>query len=443
MSQTRHPHDLDAERAVLGAVLMRNEAYPEVRDRLSDDDFYREAHAEVYRTMEVLHEAGRPLDFITLKDELVRRGRMDEVGVSYLSSLTDGVPRSTNVVGYADVVSDLADRRRLQQVCREGLTEARDAKTAEEAASRLVERTRAAVRVRGDGGETLGSAISDLLAHLDEQSDATTTGLPTLDGMGSGFRPGELTLLAGRPSHGKTALALHLAKAASGAGLPTYFASLEMTKEALTMRWLASDAGVWFSALRSGTLTQTEFAKVSVSVERLSALPITLDDHASLGMGDLRRAMVGSKGGLLIVDYLQLVQPPESTRGQNRTQEVSAISRGLKAIAHDCKVSVLALSQLNRQSETSGTEARLSQLRDSGALEQDADQVWMIWRPVLSQGHDAPDDLALLRVAKHRNGPLGRVELHFDTSRQQFRERTAKDATVPKESSDDSKMKEW
>ena len=208
------------------------------------------------------------------------------------------------------------------------------------------------------------------------------------------------------------------------------------------MRWLASDAGVWFSALRGGTLTQTEFTQVSVSVEHLSSLPVTLDDHASIGVGDLRRAMVGAHG-LLIVDYLQLVQPPASARGQTRTQEVGAISRALKGIAHDCRVSVLALSQLNREVEHRGGESRLSDLRDSGELEQDADQVWMIWRPTLTLGEEAPEDLAILRVAKHRIGPLGKIELHFDTSRQRFRERSSKDATLPKESSDDSKMKGW
>ncbi len=437
------PHNLEAEKAVLGAVLIDPDVWPQVRDTLSAGDFFRETHRFIFSALGALHEDDRVVDLVTLKDELKRRGRLKEVRVSYLAALVDGVPRATNVSSYASIVMDLADRRRLQTVCRQGVSAARDAKTAEEAATRLVEGAREAVRVRGGVGQSLGDSLAYLIKHLDNEADATTTGLPTLDGMGSGFRPGELTLLAGRPSHGKTALALHFAKAASMAGLPTYFASLEMTKEALTMRWLASDAEVWFSALRSGALTQTEFAKVSTSVEYLSELPITIDDHANLGVGELRKAMVGANG-LLIVDYLQLVQPPESAKGQSRTQEVGAISRALKGIAHDCRVSVLALSQLNRGSEhRTGGDARLSDLRDSGELEQDADQVWMIWRPVLSQHSEAPDDLAVLRVAKHRNGPLGRIELHFDTQRQRFRERTASDSALTPVSGDDAKMKEW
>jgi replicative DNA helicase len=442
MKSPAAPHDLDAERAVLGAILMRNPAYAEIRDRLTTQDFYRHAHGFIFDAMGALHKAGDVIDFITVKTALQRGGKLKEVGVAYLSSLTDGVPASTNVQGYADVVVDCADRRRLIAVCEGGLTHAHEAESADVAATQLVDATRGAVRMRGEVGHTLGSSIQELIRSLDHPVPATPTGVPTLDGMGCGFRPGELTLLAGRPSHGKTALALHMAKAAATHKLPVWFCSLEMSREALTMRWLAADAGVWYSALRGGTLTPNEFTRLSASVEALSALPITIDDHASIGLGDLRRAMVGAPRALLIVDYLQLVQPPPGAKGQTRTQEVGAISRGLKAIAHDCKVSVLALSQLNREVEHRGGDPRLSDLRDSGELEQDSDVVILISRGSMSDSA-IPDDLVTLRVAKHRNGPLGKVHLHFDAARQAFRERTSEDASSPEEGGDDSKMQGW
>ena len=439
------PHDLEAERAVLGGVIISNEGWLEVCDILYPQDFYRHVHRILFRVLGELHAADLPIDFITIKRALERENALDEVGVSYLAGLVDGVPKSTNVRYYADIVADLADRRQLQSVCQQGLLDAQEAKTAEDAATQLVAKAREAVRVRGDTGQSLETAIRHLIQSLDNPVEATPTGLSTLDGLGSGFRPGELTLLAGRPSHGKTALALQLAKAAASAAtpLPVWFASLEMTREALTMRWLASDARVWFSALRGGTLTPTEYTKVSASVEHLSSLPIRIDDHASIGIGDLRRSMVGSTGGLLIVDYLQLVQPLRNAKWQSRTQEVGAISRGLIAIAHDCRVSVLALSQLNREVEHRGGDPRLSDLRDSGELEQDSDQVWLLSRPSLSEGSTAPEDLAVLRIAKHRNGPLGKVDLHFDGARQTFRERTAEDVQAPTEAPDESKMKAW
>ena len=229
MSPTPTPQDVDAERAVLGAVLVSPKLFLEVKDVLVENDFYREVHRFVFRAMGELHDAERVIDFLTVKNILDRDGHLEEVGVSYLSGLVDGMPRAANIKGYADLVSDFSDRRKLQQVCREGVVEAHQAPSADSAATQLVERMRESVRVRGEAGQSLGGAIASLLKHLDNQTEATTTGLPTLDGMGSGFRPGELTLLAGRPSHGKTALALHMAKAASEAGLPTYFASLEMT----------------------------------------------------------------------------------------------------------------------------------------------------------------------------------------------------------------------
>ena len=436
------PHDLDAERAVLGAIMVRNEAFTEVQDVLQPEDFFREAHTLVYRAMGELQQEKRPLDFVTIRMSLERHHCLDDVGLSYLSALTDGVPRSTRVGGYAQVVADCADRRRLQEVCRRGVSESVEAESAEAAATALVEHMRGAVRLRGDAGFSMATTLSDLMVQLDNPVPAITTGLPTLDALGCGFRPGEFTLLAGRPSHGKTALALHFAAAIARANVPVWLASLEMTRDALAMRWLSSSSGVSFGKLRDGSerLSPTEYASLSGALEKLSELPITIDDHASIGLGDLRRAMVGISG-VLIVDYLQLIQPPR-VRNQQRVHEVGAIARGLKAIAHDCKVSVLALSQLNRAVENRGGEPNMSDLRDSGELEQTCDICLLISRPSLADESELADR-CVLKVAKHRNGPLGRLELVFDGGTQRFRERREDDPQPQAESSDESRMKHW
>ena len=360
---------------------------------------------------------------------------MNEIGLSYLAGLSDGVPKSTNVEHYATVVMDLADRRRIEAVCRRTLHTLSSATDADEALTLLMEELKSSVRGRQEADQSLASALTATLQRLDNPVKATTTGIPALDRMGAGFRPGELTLLAGRPGQGKTALALHMAQAAA-AQLPVWFASLEMTREALSIRWLASDATLSMLKLREGaTYTQEEYTRLSSSVERLSALPISVDDHPAIGLGDLRRAVVGSTG-LLVVDYLQLLRPPKEARAyRNRVAEVGALSRGLKAIAHDCKVSVLALSQLNRAVESRpNAKPLLSDLRDSGSLEQDADIVLLINRN--------EDDIRL-HVAKHRNGPVGNVDLIFDGSTQRFRERTDDDPQRPQQSAIEKAAAAW
>lgn len=439
------PHDLESERAVLGAVIVRNQVLSEVGPLLVEDDFFRHVHQLIWRAMQRLRGQKQAIDFITLKDSLHREGTLDEVGISYLSNLADGVPSSLRIQSYVEVVADHADRRRLMAVCRAGLESVEgDLSTATEAATSLVTAVREAVRVRGVNVFTLGDTLTGLMDSLNDPVEPITTGIESLDELGAGFRPGELTLLAGRPSHGKTALALHIAKAAANQGAAVVFASLEMLRDALALRWLASDSAVSFASLRSSRLTPTDFTRVSESIERLTALPITIDDHPTMTVADLRRTVLGQdKACLLIVDYLQLLQPPVRGRYQNRVQEIGAVSRGLKAIAHDGKVSVLALSQLNRQVETRGGDPWMSDLRDSGELEQDADSIWMVSRPALHDQTGSAASRCVLKVVKHRNGPLGRVELVFDGETQRFRERDHRDAPIPETSSDASKMQTW
>lgn len=436
----KEPHDLDAERCVLGALMLRPEGYLEVRDRLSVGDFFRHAHGLVYGAMGTLHEKRVPIDLMTVKDVLEREGSLDTVKVAYLSQLTDGVPRSTNILHYSNVVIDYASKRRLREVCRTTLDATTESSSSsEEIATSLVEQARDCVRMSGGGGESLASALQSMVSSLDDKAPKFSTGLTSLDRLDVCFRPGEFILLAGRPSHGKTALSLHMARAAADQDLSVLFASLEMTKDALSMRLLSSDSKVPFGSLRSGKLSQTEYQHISESMERLSKLPMIIDDHAGIDLVDLRRALVG-KNSLLIVDYLQLIRPP--TRGQNRSTEVGAISRGLKAIAHDLKIPVLALCQLNRQVEQSGGEPHTAHLRDSGELEQDADVIIFVSRPHLFDESELTDR-CVVKVAKHRNGDLGRIELVFDGATQRFRERGSGDTQPKKESSDSKRMKGW
>jgi replicative DNA helicase len=434
------PYDLEAERCVLGALMLRPEGYTEIQDRLSPEDFFRYEHGLVYRAMGVLHQRRVPIDLMTVKDVLEREGSLEQVKLAYLSQLPDGVPRSTNILHYSNVVIDYASKRRLRQVCRDVIEQTEGNASSEDVATELVEHARSCIRLRGCSGESLATALQVMVSSLDDEVERFGSGITGLEKLDVAFRPGELMLLAGRPSHGKTALALHMAKSVAEQGLSVFFASLEMTKDALSMRWLSSHSGVSFASLRSGNLSKTDYKKVSKSLEHLSSLPITVDDHAAIDLTDLRRALIGKKS-LLIVDYLQLVKPPIH-RAQNRSQEVGAISRGLKAIAHDLKIPVLALCQLNRQVEQIGGEPSTSHLRDSGELEQDSDVIVFVSRPHLFNDSELPDR-CVLKVAKHRNGGIGKVELVFNGSTQTFRERTAKDPQPTKETPDSKRMKKW
>jgi replicative DNA helicase len=421
------PHSLDAEKAVLGAVLISPKMISPLLDVMSGDDFFRLPHRHIWSAMRACHEQGQTPDLIAVKTTLSLRGRLDDVGgPAYLASLTDGVPRSTNAEEYARVVVSHADRRRLQAVCLEGVDTFGTASNPAESANGIVDQLREAVRGNRGHGVTLKESLSQLMAELDAPKAVNETGFKSLDKLGCSFRPGELTLLSGRPSSGKTALALHLARVVAERGAKVWFASLEMQHTALSMRLLAAQSGVDYLSLRQGDLSQEDYGSLATSLEHLSSLPVHVDDAPGMNLGDLRRMVVGEDPGLLVVDYLQLLKPPPSTRAYgNRVQEVGALSRGLKAIAHECGVSVLALSQLSRAVETRGRgggEPQLSDLRDSGELEQDADVCLLMWRPSLYDDGE-PEDLTVLKVAKNRNGPVGKVYLSFVGEQQSFRER--------------------
>jgi replicative DNA helicase len=444
---TEIPHSIEAEQAVLGAVLIAPERMAILGPRLCGADFYRTAHLTIWIAMTDLWTATESVTLIGLKDELSRQGKLEDVGgPAYLARLTDGVPRSTDAESYADVILAHADRRRLQAVCRQGAEQAvRDDPA--ELAQRLVEQVREAVT----GGAlhqravTLRESLDVVMDELHSPPTVITTGVAPLDRLGAAFRPGELTLLSGRPSSGKTALALHMALAAAEAKEQVWFASLEMRHASLAQRMVASVGAVDFGKIRGGSrnLNPSEFGRLKEARERLSELSLHIDDSPGLGLDQLRRMAVGQRG-LLVVDYLQLLRVPPASRAYgSRVLEVGALSRGLKALAHDTGVSVLALSQLSRavESRGHGGEPLLSDLRDSGELEQDADVVLMVWRPH-TVDESEPADLAHVKVAKNRNGPIGTAHLSFDGSLQQFSERELSDL-APKDKAVRDARRRW
>ena len=234
------PYDLEVERCVLGALMLRPEGYTEIQERLSPEDFFRYEHGLVYRAMGVLDQKRVPIDLMTVKDVLEREGSLEQVKLAYLSQLTDGVPRSTNILHYSNVVIDYASKRRLRQVCRDVIEQTEGNTSSEDVATELVEHARSCIRLRGCSGESLATALQVMVSSLDDEVERFGSGITGLEKLDVAFRPGELMLLAGRPSHGKTALALHMAKSVAEQGLSVFFASLEMTKDALSMRWLSS-----------------------------------------------------------------------------------------------------------------------------------------------------------------------------------------------------------
>jgi replicative DNA helicase len=422
-----YPHNIELECAVLGAVLRSTDALADVRERLTPDDFFYAPHAELFQ--EFLD--GRTTAFTA---------RVNELGASDINALMETVPAQFNLSDGCDTLMDLADRRLVMTTLQAAMTGIEEPQTAMDVAESVIANIQKSVRLSRGGGVTIEESVTTLLKELDSPVDVMTTGISRLDRMGAGFRPGEMTILAGRPSSGKSALALQCAKAVAESGHRVWFASLEMNASSLSMRWLSNVSRVHFGHLRQNELNATEYSRLSDGVTKLTGLPIYIDDRSGLSLGDLRRAMSGQTG-LLVVDYLQLLKPPAYARAyRSRTAEVGALSRGLKAIAHDCNVSVLALCQLNRAVEARGGLPHLSDLRDSGEIEQDADLVWMVARDISDEN---VTDRTVLAIRKFRNGPLGEIDLIFNGEFQLFRERTDGDPVPSGEPDIAEKVRTW
>jgi replicative DNA helicase len=420
------PHNLEAEKSVLGAVLIQNEAFNYAAEILQARDFFRDAHRRIFEKMERLSERSDAIDLVTLKEELIRAGELEEVGgPAYLASLIDGVPRSTNVEYYARIVKEKSTLRALITVTAQISARAYGADDdpntildeAEQAIFSIAEdRVREGfVSMRDIVGESLPK-IEQLFEHK-RLVTGVETGFSDLDQMTRGFQPGDLVIVAARPSMGKTSLVLNIAEQASIRGTTVGFFSLEMSREQLFIRLLTSVARIDSHRLMTGTVGQRDYQQLSHAIGVLSDARLFIDDSPGVGVLEMRakaRRLAAEHGlGLLVIDYLQLMTG--RGRFENRTLELAAISRGLKGLAKELGVPVVALSQLSRAPEArSDHRPLLSDLRESGALEQDADVVLMLYRADMYPDAQPDDEgKAELIVAKQRNGPTGTVHLAF------------------------------
>jgi replicative DNA helicase len=435
----RPPYSEEAEVAVLGAMLMEQDAILRATEHVDDSMFYREAHRRLFRAMVAIAERGDIVDPITLADELARRGELEASGgKEYIAFLVDAVPTAANVEYHAKIVKEKALQRRLIETCTALIGEAYEGRmnTAElldEAEHRIFQVS----QQRGTQGFT---RIKELMWPTMERIEAlqrggkTITGVPTgftdLDEMTSGFQPADLIIVAARPSMGKTSFVLNIAQyAAIEKNIPVALFSLEMSKESLVQRMLTAEARVDSQKLRKGMLRDDDFPRMARAAGILSAAPIWIDDTAAITLLEIRSKARRLKAdvdiGLIIVDYLQLIQGPPNA--ESRQQEISMISRSLKALAKELNVPVVALSQLSRAPEQRAGDHRpqLSDLRESGAIEQDADLVMFIYRQEVYDGPTDKDGNSLegraeVIIGKQRNGPIGFVNLFFHKAYTRF-----------------------
>lgn len=428
------PQNLDAEMSLLGAVLIDEETLADISEHVTAKDFYDKRHAIVYDAMMRLYEKHKPVDLLTLTDELKRKNELETVGGSaYLTELTNYVPTAAHAATYAEMVAQKAVRRRLIKASADiselGYNE--DTTTQE-----LLEKAEAELFSVSDQSlkQDLVSLESILTESFDRMEElhrnkgslrGIRTGYRDLDNMTAGFQRSDLIILAARPAMGKTTLVTNLAyNVATIAKQPVLFFSLEMSKEQLVDRMLADASGVDAWNIRTGNLSDEDFSKLSEAMGEMAEAPIFIDDTPGLSVLEMRtkarRAAHEQPLGLIIVDYLQLMQAAGRSDG-NRVQEVSEISRGLKLIARELNVPVIALSQLSRSVESRTPQVpQLSDLRESGSIEQDADIVMFIYREAYYNPDTDRENITDLIIAKHRNGPTGKVELYFHPERLRF-----------------------
>lgn len=438
------PQNTDAEASLLGAILIDSDAIVKVADTVTSTDFYDPKNQRIYEAISKLYEEHSPIDVLTLSDQLKNSGFLDFVGgAAYLTELTNYVPTAANVEQYADIVAQKSLRRRLikasQDISSLGYDEQRNLRELiEEAESRLFEISQQHVK---QDIVSLEAILGESFDRLDElhRDKGRIRGVPTgykdLDNVLAGLQPSDLVILAARPSMGKTALALNLAhNIALKAEQPVLMFSLEMSKEQLVDRMLAMESGVDAWALRTGNLSDEDFEKISDAMGSLSEAQIYIDDTPSITVSELRtkarREAHQHPVGLIIVDYLQLMSGGGryATDG-NRVQEISEISRGLKGIARELNVPVLALSQLSRSVENRSPQIpQLADLRESGSIEQDADVVAFLYREEYYNPQSDRKNITDVFIKKHRNGPTGAVELYFDKEKQRFRSLDTKHA---------------
>ena len=423
------PHSHEAEQSVLGSLLIDPRAWDKVVGIVSEDDFYRKNHSLIFLAMQALAKRSQPFDVITVTEELKNRGDLEKAGGDvYLFELAKNTPTAANVQAYAEIVREKSVLRKLIEVGTDIAEEAYGTKGSE--AQQLLDAAESKIfkiaeqNSRGTGPVDLGSLLARATEKLDElyHSDNAITGLETgfkdLDNMTSGLQQGDLVIVAGRPSMGKTSFSMNIAEhAAVKSGKPVLVFSMEMPGEQLTLRMMSSLGRIDAHRIRTGKLTDADWPRVASAVGVLSDAKMFIDDTPALSPNEVRsraRRVAREHGdiGLIVLDYLQLMQIKGHT--ENRTNEISEISRSLKAIAKELSTPVIALSQLNRSLEQR-TDRRpvMSDLRESGAIEQDADVILFVYRDEV-YNEDTPDKgTAEIIIGKQRNGPIGKVRLTF------------------------------
>lgn len=441
------PQNLEAEQSVLGALLIDKDAIIRVADIIKPDDFYKDAHRVVFEAMLTLYEKREPIDVLSLSNQLDSEHRLDEIGGrSYLASLANAVPTASHVTNYAHIVQKKATLRRLLSVASR-ITEFGydESENIEE----LLDKAEQAIfgvsqKYLKQNFIPIKSILTEAFDRIDElhRESGKLRGIPTgyadLDNILAGLQKSDLIILAARPSVGKTTLALDIVRqVAIKSKVPVGIFSLEMSKEQLIDRFLCAEAGVDLWRMRSGKLSSDEdFTNIGNAMGILSEAPIYIDDSASANIMEIRtkarRLQSEHNLGLIVIDYLQLMQGTSGT--DNRVQEISEITRSLKAIARELNVPLIALSQLSRAVESRTPPIpKLADLRESGSIEQDADVVLFIYREAIYKKDIDPvrKHIAEIHVAKHRNGPTGEIQLYFDENRVSFRNLDRKTTDIP------------
>jgi replicative DNA helicase len=422
------PHSLEAERSLLGGLMLDQRSWDQVADVVGVDDFYRADHRTIFEAIARLSEQDRPPDAVTVSQQLERENRLELAGgIDYLARLVEETPSAANVRAYAQIVREHSMLRQLIQIggdiassahSSDGLSVAELVDQAEQRVFEIADRGTAGPGFRALK-EILPDTIDrlDVLSHSDEEITGISTGFGAMDDMTAGLQRGDLIVVAGRPSMGKTTLAVNIAEnAAIGHGIPTAIFSMEMSDEQLSFRMIGSIGRVSQSRLRRGKLSDEDWTRIDSAVSMMSQAPIFIDDSAGLSPTEVRaraRRLKREHGlGLIVVDYLQLMQVAGTV--ENRATEISQISRSLKALAKELSVPVIAISQLNRSVEQRvDKKPVMSDLRESGAIEQDADVIVFIYREEVYDKETPRKGVADIIIGKQRNGPVGEFHLTF------------------------------
>jgi replicative DNA helicase len=431
------PHNLDAEASVLGSILLDNEAYHSLEGSLHPEHFYKEANRKIFAAIENLISKGNPADAVTLIEELRTKDQLEEVGgVAYLVGLSDGVPTSVYAKFYADIVVEKANLRGLiaasSKIMQLAYDEAAPAEELMDRAEKLV--FEVAQKKSQQVFQDMNTLVNETFEYISKitSNPNFTTGVPTgfrdLDEMTTGLQPGSLNVIAARPSMGKTAFALSIAQNISvRQNKAVAVFSLEMPASQLVLRMMCAEARVDMNRVRQGALNEKDFERLVSAAGKLSEAPMYIDDASDLTVTELRsksrRLMAERDLQLIVIDYLQLMSGSGTSKGggENRQQEISSISRGLKSLARELNIPVVVLSQLSRQVESRPNHRpMLSDLRESGAIEQDADLVSFIYRDEYYHKDSEKQGIAEIIIGKQRNGPVGTCELQFHSQHVRF-----------------------